>query len=722
MRQNQKQQPVTAGWLLWRIMICLAVCSLVGCGGAGHPTQDGRGDSSRSTRTLAITPTYTKHVAPILFDHCATCHRPGEAAPFALLNYQDAQSRANQIADVTSTRYMPPWLPEPGFGHFSGQRYLNEAQLEILRQWAENGTPEGNPDDLPPVPKFPVGWQIGDPDLIVELPEPYTLRAGGSDVFHNFVIPIPVSRTHYVSAIDLRPENKKIVHHAKLLVDQTRSCRRLDAQYPGPGFEGMAEGTAKRPDGHFLVWQPGTVPDRGSDELAWRLEPGSDLLLQMHLLPSGKPEKLQPKVGFYFVEKPAGSVPMYALHLEDDLSLDISPGDADFQTTDTLTLPVDTKALRIMPHCHLLGKEIKGFAMLPDGSRKWLIFIKQWNFDWQAVYRFQQPVSLPKGTTLTMQMSFDNSADNPRNPSQPPQRVVGGDGTGDEMSHLWIQLLVDNDDDLLALQQVEWEHKLTKNPRDWKPPHNLGELHLSRQNYGQAIHHFQQALVLRPNSVDTHNDLGVALKAVGNNKDAIGHYQQALKYDPDCDRAHYNLGNALVLSGKMEDAVSHLRQAAKLTPHWAEFHLQLGMLLLNQRQYDESIVHCRRTLEIDSGLAEAYFGLGAGLAGKKQWKEAIDQLELALQIDSGLPEARLILARIHRAQGRPVDAGFHYQKLVTSNPSAPTHCELGNFLLAQGKLAEAMSQYRQALSIDPQFTPARRGLAKVREKSKAKDN
>jgi hypothetical protein len=220
--------------------------------------------------------TFNKDIAPILFEHCAACHRPGEAAPFSLLTFQHAKKRAAQIAAVTANRFMPPWPPEPGKGDFAGSRRLTEAQIAAIQRWSASGAVEGEAVDLPRVPSFTEGWQLGPPDLVVTLDKPYTLAASGSDIFRNFVLRVPISERRYVRAIEVRPGNKRIVHHANVLVDRTGSARSRDALDGAPGFEGMdvkLETQGFEPDTHFLFWKPGTVYSEEPAGLAWQLDP-----------------------------------------------------------------------------------------------------------------------------------------------------------------------------------------------------------------------------------------------------------------------------------------------------------------------------------------------------------------------------------------------------------------------------------------------------------------
>ncbi|HMJ82825.1 MAG TPA: cytochrome c, partial [Vicinamibacterales bacterium] len=243
---------------------------------------------------------FSKDIAPILYRHCAACHRPNGPAPFSLITYDDARTRAAQIATATARRYMPPWKPQPGYGDFVGERRLSDTEIVSLRRWATSGRLEGDLKDLPSPPRFSSGWSLGEPDLVVSLPE-YQLRAGGPDVFRNFVVPVPASATRYVGALEFRP-GSRAVHHANIRVDPTPASRRLDDDDPVPGYEGVILRSADYPDGHFLGWTPGQLPSPGPNALAWRLEAGVDFVVQLHLQPTGKQERIVPSIGLYFAK------------------------------------------------------------------------------------------------------------------------------------------------------------------------------------------------------------------------------------------------------------------------------------------------------------------------------------------------------------------------------------------------------------------------------------
>jgi mono/diheme cytochrome c family protein len=326
-------------------------------------------------------PTFNRDVAPIVFENCAGCHRPGESAPFKLLTYRDVKRRASDILEVIGTGFMPPWLPEPGYVEFYGQRGLSGDEIDTIKRWVKGWSPEGDPADLPPLPSWPEGWQLGEPDLVVRMAEPYVLAAEGRDVFRNFVIPIPVEQTRYVRGVELRPGNPKVVHHAIMRIDPTSASQRLAERDPELGFGGMDMGSSEDPDGHFYGWTPGKLPFLSPEDLAWRLEKGTSVVLQVHMKPSGKREQVQPSIGFFFGNRPPARR-LYPVLLNAAV-IDIPPGVTDYVVRDVFTLPVDVEALSVYPHAHYLGKHMKVFAELPDGSEQWLVRIPDWDFDWQ---------------------------------------------------------------------------------------------------------------------------------------------------------------------------------------------------------------------------------------------------------------------------------------------------------------------------------------------------
>jgi len=541
----------------------------------------------------------------MLSQYCAPCHRPGEAGPFPLLTYADAKPRARLIAAVTSTRFMPPWLPEPQESKFADELRLSDEQIAVIQKWVEQGAVEGAAADLPRAPRFVPGWQLGQPDKIIEAEKPYTLPATGSDMYWNFIFRTPVDRTRWLKAIEIRPGDKRVVHHANILVDRGESARRQEKE-PGAGFSGMElkiESESFDPDSHFLFWKPGTVPKPEPDGMALRLDKDTDLVLNIHLQPSGKQEKIQPSLGLYFSDKPATLFPLL-LQLENDRQLDIPPGEKHFVVTDQFTLPVDVDLLAIYPHAHYLGKDLQALATLPDGSTKTLIHIPQWNLNWQAVYRYAVPLALPKGTAISMRYIYDNSSENVANPNDPPRRVVAGNRSSDEMAHLWLQVLPRTSSDTafdprMQLQEAMARHDVEKNPADFEAQYNLAAMLMARGKQADAIQHFEQAVRLHPQDATANNALGASLLAVGRFGEAIPYFSAALKTQPDNFDAHYNLANALASQDKFVEAIEHYRAAVRLRPDDANAEANLGGALAETGNLAEAKVHLQRALQID---------------------------------------------------------------------------------------------------------------------------
>ena len=617
--------------------------------------------------TFAADPpiTFIKHIAPILYEYCAPCHHSGGSAPFTLLSYEDAKKHAQQIADVTKSRFMPPWLPAPGYGKFQDERRLSEPQLELIRLWSERGAPQGDPVTLPSPPKFPDGWQLGQPDLAVQLHRPYTLRAGGEDVYRNFVFPIPVDKIRYVKAIEIRPGNNRIVHHANALIDRDRSSRHLEGQDGELGFPGMElhiESQEFEPDGHFLFWKPGSVPFIEPPGMAWRINPGSDLVLNMHLQPSGKPEPVQPSIGLYFSDTPPTLHPML-IQLENDRALDIPAGAKDFLVSDDYTLPADVDLLAVYPHAHYLGKQLEGFATLPDGTKKWLVRIDHWDLNWQAVFRYQKPLRLPKGTRLSMRYRYDNSEDNPGNPNHPPKRVHAGNRASDEMSHLWLQVLpVVRGEQAnavrVALQESLMRHKLEKAPLDFSANYNLAAVLALKGKPQEAAALLRKATEIEPDNATARNGLGATLETTGKLDDAIAEFRHALRVQPDYLPARYNLANCLIAQGNFSEAAREFREFLRASPsdapardHLFEALTELGKQLGGEHRLPEAIANLRQALELKPDDANAHTNLGTALAMGGDLAEAKQHFEQALHINPGHQVARANLAILQRKLG-----------------------------------------------------------------------
>ena len=519
-------------------------------------------------------PTYTSDIEPILRRQCVGCHREGDIAPFSLDSYDAVRQRGRAIADATARRYMPPWKPAAGIGGpFVGARSLTSDEIATIAKWVDAGMPrgEGNPAAAP-ADRQPE-WRLGPPDLVVTFDHPYTLGADGPDVFRNFAIPLPVDALKYVAAVDFSAAGARAIHHANLRFDPSTTSRELDAEDKEPGYEGAVSLNARYPDGYFLGWTPGQSPLTSAPGMAWRLGPKTDLVVQLHLRRTGKPEEIRPKVAFYFTADAPTRTPL-ALRLGKQ-NIDIKPGEQ-YLIADAYQLPVDVELLAIHPHAHYRAKEIRATADLPDGTRRWLLSIEDWDFNWQDVYRFAEPVALPKGTTVRMLYTYDNSDKNPRNPDRPPRHVVFGQNSSDEMGDLWLQVVTATEPDRIALFNGIRPKTLLEDANG-----------------------YEMLVKANPDHAGYHNDLALVSALLGRVDAALEHYEAAARLKPDWAAPHYNVATLLATQRRYEEALPYFRKAVALRPDHAESHNNLGAVLQVLGHSEEAIEHFRRAIALD---------------------------------------------------------------------------------------------------------------------------
>lgn len=604
-----------------------------------------------SVRLIAGDVTFSKHIAPILFQYCAPCHRPGEAAPFSLLNYNDARKHARQIAIVTERRFMPPWPPEPGHGDFLGARRLTNEQIQLFARWARGGMAEGDPSAMPPAPRFVEGWQLGTPDLVLHMRTPFQLPAAGGDLFRNFVLPVDLKATKYIRAMELRPGSKRVVHHANLVVDRARMLRRRDGEDGQPGFPGMDVVTEVSgefdPDSHFLFWKPGSTPEEEPSDMAWKLDPGSDLIVNLHLQPSGKPETVDATVGLYFANQPPKRFPML-LQLEHDGAIDIPPGEARFEITDHLKLPVAVDLLATYPHAHYVGKVLEAWAELAGGGRRPLLLIKDWNINWQAKYTYSEPVSLPAGTTLAMRVVYDNSDRNQRNPIRPLQRVRGGNRSQDEMGHVWFQVLPtgkSDDDPRLLLEQAVMLRRIEKYPGDFVAHFNLGAALQALGKHDEALPYLSKAVALQPKNATARNNLAVSLLVTEEYDESVRQFRESLAIDPEYQNARFNLARALMAKGDSSGALDEFLRYLQAVPEDVQANEFAGRLYASLGQPSESLPHFRKAVELQPADTTLQTNLGVALARAGDLRGAIAAFENALKADPRNQAAKENLSR-----------------------------------------------------------------------------
>lgn len=406
----------------------------------------------------AGTPTFNHDIAPIVYQNCTGCHREGEAAPFTLGSYHDVQRKGKTIARAVHSRVMPPWKAEPASYPYRDERRLTADQIQRIEDWVAGGMPEGDPAEKVQPPSFPSGWRLGEPDLVVEMPLPYHVPADGPDIYRNIAAPLGLTGDKWVTAIDMHPSARAAVHHVLYFADTKGKAHERKGDGPEPGFGGMRPGGAVAPLGG---WAVGAQPAFFPGGYALTLPQGSDLVIQYHFHPTGKPEVEKARVGFYFAkQKPDRSLvriqmpPHYSLFS----GLDIPAGEKDFVLRDSYTLPAAVDGLGVAAHAHYLATRMSMTATLPDGAVKTLLTIKDWDFNWQDRYFFQDLVPLPAGTKLDVEIHWDNSAGNPHNPTSPPVRVAWGEESKDEMGSISLIAVAHDQPDHGRLQANIREH------------------------------------------------------------------------------------------------------------------------------------------------------------------------------------------------------------------------------------------------------------------------
>jgi len=398
--------------------------------------------SSAAVAAATPPPTFDRDVAPVIDQNCMACHRPGEVGPFSLTNYAEVKRKARSLLKAVDAGIMPPW-PARSHGEFLNERVLTAAQKQTLHDWVLAGEPEGNAADLPVSPQFTEGWQLGPPDREIAPSTAFALSADGNDVYRCFILPTHEATDRWVSAVELRPGNRKVVHHALLFIDTTGAARKLAAQAGGDSYASFG-GVGFAPQGGLGGWAPGITPQPLPDGVGYFLPKGADIVLQIHYHKDGKPETDATRIGIYFskgpVDKRYRSFPLAYR------ALDIPAGDAHYTVQRTFPKsPRNITLLGVTPHMHWLGRQMEVSVATPDGKRQELIDIPNWDFNWQTIYRYRTPIKIPAGSRFTLQASYDNSKDNPKNPNAVPREVHWGEQTTDEMCLAFLGYTIDSE-------------------------------------------------------------------------------------------------------------------------------------------------------------------------------------------------------------------------------------------------------------------------------------
>ena len=630
--------------------LTLATLSLAGWLLACQPSPQDTQSTAPKIATAPSNPTFSDHVWPILERHCASCHRAGQSAPFALLTFQDAVKRAEQIIEVVESGYMPPWLPSSENPPFKHQRELYPQEIETLVNWVANGLPEGTSPVDSGHRQSENDWELGPPDLIVDLEQPYRLPAEGADVYRNFVLATGLSEPSWVTAVEIKPSDPERIHHVVLLTDDSGYSRQLDAQTEETGFGGdMSAGNAALPGGQFFGWTPGKRASRAIDGTAWLIGPNTDLITQVHMRPSGKPEDIGLKVALYFSDETPRFQP-YPLVLRNK-AIDIPAGESSYRLTQSYKLPVDVILFGVYPHAHYLAKEMWAYATRPDGSRINLLHIDRWDFNWQDEYRYVQPLNLPKDSVVHMDYTYDNSAANPFNPNSPPKRVSFGQNSTDEMGEIIFQLSTRTPDDLHALGQDVALRELSadadRKQRELEKTPNNDELRLAYSERLMQLGDLQKAanqLLLLSTNVATPKPIRLtASRHMGDLAIESGQYKVAAQYyytltqlAPDSPEALFLFGDISARLNKIGTAVEYLQRAVNTDDNYLPALTSLASLLLS----DEA-----RNLNLDDVSGAVNLTTRANELTAGQSGPILELLADALKADGEMEQAKITLEK-----------------------------------------------------------------------------
>jgi hypothetical protein len=378
--------------------------------------------------------TFTKDVVPVLQKNCQGCHRPGEAAPFSLLTYEQARPWAKAMKEAVLLKKMPPWFADPHYGKFSNDRSLSQKEIDTLAAWADAGAPQGDPKDLPAPVKFVEGWRIPKPDVVFEMPRDFEIPAAGTIDYQYIVVPTGFQKDQWVQLAEARPGNRVLVHHIIAFIREPDSKWLKDAK-PGVPFVPRKHEDGKDDEddglGEFLVgYAPGTLPEVLAPGQAKLVKAGSDVVFQMHYTANGKSGTDRSKVGFVFAKEPPKQR-VFTLASANG-KFKIPPGDGNHRVDSSFELGTDVTLTAMLPHMHLRGKDFEYRVIYPTGETETILRVPNYSFSWQLSYYPVKPIVLPKGTKIDCTAHFDNSPNNPANPDA-TKEVTYGDQSWEEM-------------------------------------------------------------------------------------------------------------------------------------------------------------------------------------------------------------------------------------------------------------------------------------------------
>lgn len=434
-----------------------------------------------ASQVLSQTPTFHEDIAPIIYENCTQCHREGEIGPMQFITYEEVSQQGSFIEYVTQSGYMPPWAPDHNYSTFVGERYLTQGQIDMISDWVAGGMPEGDVAANPGLPEYPEGSQVGTPDLVLEMPEPYVHGGDGLEQYQVFVIPTGVTELKEIRAVEVRPGNNLIDHHA--LIGYTNNSNSIqeaidmDEATEEPGYESFGDYGVLVEDDLFGGWVPGTPPLIFPQTIGKTMEPGSHLLLQMHYGEAFTDQSDQTQINIFFAEEPiereVETYLMNPIHLTEPFHV---PANEIVEFHGTLYIQSDVSLISSIPHSHLLGKSWKVYATSENNQDTIpIIDIPEWDFHWQGIFTHENLVHIPGGYTVHAIAEYDNTSSNPNNPNNPPQPMWFGDFTTDEMYVLFLQYVMyeEGDEDIsfgTSSEEIEFVYNRNKLFPAWPNP------------------------------------------------------------------------------------------------------------------------------------------------------------------------------------------------------------------------------------------------------------
>ncbi len=661
--------------------------------------------------------TWSEHVAPILYQNCIACHREEGAAPFSLLSYDDSKDRAEKIVAAVENRAMPPWLPAPFHGpSIIGEHRLSDEEIGVISQWAEQGTKRGSSRRAPKAPDYSDTWTQGEPDLVLQLQESYSLPEDGNDVYRNFVIPVPITEPKYVQFVEFLPGAQSSIRQAMIQVDESDGSRRRDATDAEPGFPGGGIAKTLNSSGQFIGWSPGRNLYEAHEGTAWLLQPNTDLVVQLRMQATESPEVINPRIGLYFSETPPIKPTDYFLLRS--TGIDIPAGESNHLVEQSLSVPVAVSVLGISPRVHTLAKNVEIVAELPNGQQQWLLRIPEWDPQWQRDYRFEEPMVISAGSKMLIRYTFDNSAANSRNPNNPPRRVILDETSSEEMAEVFIELLLHNAADRAAIQNAQLNYEIGQAGGGAEYFYQVG---MEREQLGHiqdAVTAYERTVQEDPKHAKAHNKLGGIYEGQGNKTQAEYYYREAIDADDSFHVARLNLGRFLRRANRQQTAAKVLQDTLDIDPTYLSARVELSGLLVEQKLVKSAIKLLEEGLKLDP--SEPYLNLQVGkLYVMDQKPEASmryfeiaaqgteENLKFEIPLNSVLIEAFLIPARMFDAGGNPEQMHFFLNQIFEIDPAnVEARLMLVNKLLESRQEIEARKHLELLLKLPTDEQPA----------------